>query len=208
MHNLKKLALIIALLAMGIGATANAATTAEDKAEFARTFADYDDFMSNTAAAETLYIPLPGEAGFASYVDVEKFIKACAQLDPATVILKRNGKNISLICQSEDGGSVGVIVTENEATVALHQSIQMNGNLISALDNSFNIVAPFTQNSANEKCAQKVKEAAQGSGNYGDVKIKFNAQIFEATCQDAPAGLTSNPIKSSLKALGSFLTGH
>lgn len=213
MHNFKKLALIIALLAMGIGATANAATTAEERAESARTAVNYDTFISNTAPAESRLeiIPLPGAVGFPSYVDIIKFNKACAHLDQWRVTLtwlKKNDETISLICETEDGGSVGVTTTENEATVTIHQTTQMNGKAITTLDNSFNIVIPLSFPS-DDKCAAKVKEAteAQGSGNFGDVKIKFNSQVFEATCQDAPAPST-NPIKSSLKAISSFLTGH
>lgn len=209
MHNLKKLALIIALLAMGICATANAATTAEDKAEFARTATNYDTSISNSAAAETRLeiIPLPGAAGFPSYVDFNNFTKGCAQLDSATVILKKNGKNISLICHLEDGGSVGVTTTENEATVSIHQTTQMNGKAITTLNNSFNIVVPLSF-PIDDKCAEKIKEAteAKDSGSFGDVKIKFNPHGFEATCQSTCPVLSS--FEANFKALDNFLTGH
>lgn len=209
MHNLKKLALIITLLAMGIGATANAATTAENKAELARTAANYDTFISNITPAETRLeiIPLPGAAGFPSYVDIIKFDKACAHLDQWRVTLtrlKNNDKTISLICETEDGGSVGVTTTENEASIVIRQTKQMNGNAIVELNNSFNIAAPaFSTN--DEKCVEKIKEARE-TGNYGDVKIKFNPHVFEATCRSTCPVLSS--FEASFKALDNFLTGH
>lgn len=146
-----------------------------------------------------LDIPLPGETGFYSHVDFIKFAEACAHLNTMSIILKNNGRNKSLVCQTEDGGSFQVVTIGNEATVAIHQTIQMNGDAITALDDSVSVAVPLALPS-DMKCAEKVAEA-RNSGNYGDVKIKLNTHIFEATCHDAPVALASKLI-SSLKAMG------
>lgn len=197
MKRFKKLALVTALATLATGAQAT------------------DQFEGNNTGHLTtahvldipLYIPLPGKAGFPSYVDLNKFEKACAHLDQWRVTLtrlKNNDKTISLICETEDGGSVGVTTTENEASIIIRQTKQMNGNAIAELNNSFNITAPvFSPN--DEKCVEKIKEARE-TGNYGDVKIKFNPHVFEATCQLTCPVLSS--FEANFKALDNFLTGH
>jgi hypothetical protein len=146
-----------------------------------------------------LDIPLPGETGFYSHVDFIKFAEACAHLHTMSVDLKNNGRNKSLVCQTEDGGSFQVATNGNEATVAIYQTIQMNGDAITELDDSVSVTVPLSS-PIDQKCAEKIMEA-RSSGNYGDVKIKFNSHVFEATCQDAPATPALSLI-SSLKAMG------
>lgn len=200
MKRFKKFALVTALATLATGAQAT------------------DQFEGNNTGHLTnahvldipLYIPLPGKAGFPSYVDLNKFEKACAHLDQWRVTLtrlKNNDKTISLICETEDGGSVGVTTTENEATVSIHQTTQMNGKAITTLNNSFNIVVPLSF-PIDDKCAEKIKEAteAKDSGSFGDVKIKFNPHGFEATCQSTCPVLSS--FEANFKALDNFLTGH
>lgn len=169
-------------------------------------------FAQAAEARAPLPMPLPGEAGFYFYLDVNKFREACFHLDSVEMTTKfRDGKTIFVACKTPDGGSVGVTTTEKEATVAIHQTAQMSGNAITALDNSVNAVVPlssFTLTTANKKCAEKVKEA-QDSGdsvNYGDVKIEFSATKFEATCEDAPAA-SANPVSKALQSITSLFKG-
>lgn len=166
-------------------------------------------FAQAAEAYAPLLMPLPGEAGFYSYLDVNKFREACFHLDSVEMTTNfRDGKTIFVACKTPDGGSVGVTTTEKEATVAIHQTAQMSGNAITALDNSVNAVvslSSFTLTTANMKCAEKVKEA-QDSGNYGDVKVKLSATKFEATCEDAPAA-SANPVSKALQSITSLFNG-
>jgi hypothetical protein len=139
-------------------------------------------------------------------VDSTVFTEACLHLDQASLTLKKNGKTLSLVCQTPDGGNVVIAVVNSddhgdEGTAGIHQTAQMNGSAIFDLINSLNTIPIQTISvTQNKECGEKLL-AAPTTANYGDVQVVFNHQNFSATC-DVP----SNPFKTGLKALGSFLT--
>lgn len=175
-------------------------------------------------AADSLETPLPVVDEYYLH-DVNEFTKGCSVLDQATLILKKDGTNVSILCESKDGGNVSATKLADVVTVNIHQTKQMNGRVITLITDSFKLmsfvgnttstpqffleggnVTPETEK-ARYKCAEKLEEA-RASGNYGDMTIKLDQRFFsQATCEVTPANST-NPVLESLKAFGRFMNAH
>lgn len=156
-------------------------------------------------AADSLKTAPPGDEWLNS-PGMSSFQKACVDhdsaTDSATFIIKRTGKNVSVNCQTGDGGSVSIAATPDEASISVHQTKQMNG----PVDMEFLSFLIGIHTPSFEDCVSKVKKASD-TGNPIDLTVKLNADYVVSTCDTSPF-TSANPLTKGLKALGDFLSSR